>query len=218
MEYLKDIKEIGQRLQDRRKEFFKTQYEFAEALGIEERKTVGNWETGTVAIPIHRLSDICNLLDCDLDYLFGKIDVPKNNTADIMKETGLSQKAVENLIENKNSTDIRYINFLLEYGFVRGFFNEFSLYVNSDKITQPKNNNELSEILFDSDDKKLGDYIKDENNFTNHINMRCSYPLELRSSFDTGIFEKAIILEMQDRLRMIKDDITKSIKDGVKNG
>lgn len=48
--------------------------------------------------------------------------------------------------------------------------------------------------------------------------MRCSYPLELRSSFDTGIFEKAIILEMQDRLRMIKDDITKSIKDGVKNG
>lgn len=135
-----------------------------------------------------------------------------------MKETGLSQKAVENLIENKNSTDIRYINFLLEYGFVRGFFNEFSLYVNSDKITLPKNNNELSEILFDSDDKKLGDYIKDENNFTNHINMRCSYPLELRSSFDTGIFEKAIILEMQDRLRMIKDDITKSIKDGVKNG
>jgi hypothetical protein len=152
------------------------------------------------------------------DYLLG--NTPNATTDEklqgVCKYTGLSEKAVENLTENKNSTDIRYINFLLEYGFVRGFFNEFSLYVNSDKITLPKNNNELSEILFDSDDKKLGDYIKDENNFTNHINMRCSYPLELRSSFDTGIFEKAIILEMQDRLRMIKDDIAKSIKDGEK--
>ena len=111
MEYLKDIKEIGQRLQDRRKKFFKTQYEFAEALGIEERKTVGNWETGTVAIPIHRLSDICKLLDCDLDYLFGKIDVPKNNIADIMKETGLSQKAVEKTVDWKSTDDYhRYWN------------------------------------------------------------------------------------------------------------
>ena len=94
--------------------------------------------------------------------------------------------------------------------------NVMVLHLNSDKITVPKNNNELSGILFDSDDKKLGDYIKDENNFTNHINMRCSYPLQLHSSFDTGIFEKAVILEMQDRLRMIKEDITKSIKDGEK--
>lgn len=209
MEYLKDIKEIGHRLQERRKEFFKTQNEFAEALGIEERKTIGNWETGTVAIPIHRLSDICNLLDCDLDYLFGKIDVPKNNTADIKEETGLSQKAVENLIENRNSTDIQYISSLLEYGFMRGFFNEFSLYVNSDKITLPKNNDELSEILLDTDDSKLAEYIKNKDNFTNFINLRCSYPLQLHASFDTGIFEKAIVLEMQDRLRMIKEDIKK---------
>lgn len=113
MEYLADIKEIGRRLQERRKEFFKTQYDFAEALGIDERKTVGNWETGTVAIPIHRLSDICKLLDCDLDYLFGKIDVPKNNTADIIKETRLSQKAIEKIVSWKNCDDYR--RFWVEY-------------------------------------------------------------------------------------------------------
>ena len=50
-------------------------------------------------------------------------------------------------------------------------------------------------------------YIENENNFTNHINLRCGYPLQLRSSFDTGIFEKSVVLEMQDRLRMIKEDI-----------
>ena len=191
----------------------------ADGMGI-PYPTFVKYINGKAECPASNIIKIARYYGVSTDYLLGNSPNPTTNEKlqGVCKYTGLSEKAVENLIENKNSTDIRYINFLLEYGFVRGFFNEFSLYVNSDKITLPKNNNELSEILFDSDDKKLGDYIKDENNFTNHINMRCSYPLELRSSFDTGIFEKAIILEMQDRLRMIKDDITKSIKDGVKNG
>lgn len=187
----------------------------ADGMGI-PYPTFVKYINGKAECPASNIIKIARYYGVSTDYLLGNSPNPTTNEKlqGVCKYTGLSEKAVENLIENKNSTDIRYINFLLEYGFVRGFFNEFSLYVNSDKITLPKNNNELSEILFDSDDKKLGEYIKDENNFTNHINMRCSYPLELRSSFDTGIFEKAIILEMQDRLRMIKDDITKSIKDG----
>lgn len=191
----------------------------ADGMGI-PYPTFVKYINGKAECPASNIIKIARYYGVSTDYLLGNSPNPTTNEKlqGVCKYTGLSEKAVENLTENKNSTDIRYINFLLEYGFVRGFFNEFSLYVNSDKITLPKNNNELSEILFDSDDKKLGDYIKDENNFTNHINMRCSYPLELRSSFDTGIFEKAIMLEMQDKLRMIKDDITKSIKDGVKNG
>lgn len=187
----------------------------ADGMGI-PYPTLVKYINGKAECPASNIIKIARYYGVSTDYLLGNSPNPTTDEKlqGVCKYTGLSEKAVENLIENKNSTDIRYINFLLEYGFARGFFNEFSLYVNSDKITLPKNNNELSEILFDSDDKKLGDYIKDENNFTNHINMRCSYPLELRSSFDTGIFEKAIILEMQDRLRMIKDDITKSIKDG----
>ena len=191
----------------------------ADGMGI-PYPTFVKYINGKAECPASNIIKIARYYGVSTDYLLGNSPNPTTDEKlqGVCKYTGLSQKAVENLIENANRTDIRYISFLLEYGFLRGFFNEFSLYVNSDKITVPKNNNELSEILFDSDDKKLGDYIKDENNFTNHINMRCSYPLELRSSFDTGIFEKAIILEMQDRLRMIKDDITKSIKDGVKNG
>ena len=105
MEYSADITEIGKRLQKRRKMFFKSQDEFAEALQIADRKTVGNWETGTVSIPINRLADICKLLDCDMDYLFGKIDIPKNSTCNVMKETGLSQTAVEKIIAWKNTDD-----------------------------------------------------------------------------------------------------------------
>ena len=191
----------------------------ADGMGI-PYPTFVKYINGKAECPASNIIKIARYYGVSTDYLLGNSPNPTTDEKlqGVCKYTGLSQKAVENLIENANRTDIRYISFLLEYGFLRGFFNEFSLYVNSDKITVPKNNNELSEILFDSDDKKLGEYIKDENNFTNHINMRCSYPLQLNSSFDTGIFEKAVILEMQDRLRMIKDDITKSIKDGVKNG
>ena len=189
----------------------------ADGMGI-PYPTFVKYINGKAECPASNIIKIARYYGVSTDYLLGNSPNPTTDEKlqGVCKYTGLSQKAVENLIENANRTDIRYISFLLEYGFLRGFFNEFSLYVNSDKITVPKNNNELSEILFDSDDKKLGDYIKDENNFTNHINMRCSYPLQLNSSFDTGIFEKAVILEMQDRLRMIKDDITKSIKDGEK--
>lgn len=105
MDYLRDKKELGQRLQKIRKTKYKTQKAFAEALYLSDRKTVSKWETGETEIPITQLSDICKLLDCDLDYLFGKIDVSKNQTNNIMIETGLSEMAVEVLLNNQY-TDI----------------------------------------------------------------------------------------------------------------
>lgn len=105
MDYLRDKKEVGQRLQKIRKTKYKTQKDFAEALYLSDRKTVSKWETGETEIPITQLSDICKLLDCDLDYLFGKIDVSKNQTNNIMIETGLSEMAVEVLLNNQY-TDI----------------------------------------------------------------------------------------------------------------
>lgn len=188
--------------------------ELQEKTGI-PKTTISSWIKGDFTPNIKGITAIAKALNVSVDYLVGNTDVkPLNPTLQaISKSTGLSEQAIKNLHKNKDSDEMRYINYLLEYGFLRGFFNEFSLYVNSDKITVPKNNNELSEILFDSDDKKLGEYIENEDNFTNHINFRCRYPLQLHSSFDTAIFEKAVILEMQDRLRMIKEDIQ---KDGEK--
>lgn len=101
MDYLKDKKEIGKRLKAIRKTKYKSQETFAEALNILDRKTVSKWETGETEIPITRLSEICNLLDCDLDYLFGKIEVSKNQTNNIMLETGLSEEAAKVLLNNK---------------------------------------------------------------------------------------------------------------------
>ena len=38
--------------------------------------------------------NLCEILDCDIDYLLGKIDVPHHETADIMEVTGLTADAV----------------------------------------------------------------------------------------------------------------------------
>ena len=109
MDYLTDKKTIGERLQKLRKTKYKTQDSFAEALYVSDRKTISKWETGETEIPISRLPDICNKLDCDLDYLFGRIDVPKNITSDIMQDTGLSETAVNTILTPEYTTILNVI-------------------------------------------------------------------------------------------------------------
>ena len=102
MDYFADNKQIGERLRTLRKSRgYKSQEAFAEAIDVTERKTVGKWETGEASIPIKKLAVICDVLDCDLDYLFGKIDTPKNEISDIMKQTGLSEKAANYISKEK---------------------------------------------------------------------------------------------------------------------
>lgn len=102
MDYFIDNKQIGERLRTlRKKRGYKSQDAFAEAIDVTERKTIGKWETGEASIPIKKLAVICDVLDCDLDYLFGKIDTPKNEISDIMKQTGLSEKAANYISKEK---------------------------------------------------------------------------------------------------------------------
>lgn len=48
---------------------------------------------------------LCKVLDCDTDYLLGKIDIPHKATADVMSITGLSEDAVDVLIGMKQAKD-----------------------------------------------------------------------------------------------------------------
>lgn len=102
MDYFMDNRSIGKRLRElRKKRGYKSQEAFAEAINVIERKTVSKWETGEAAIPIKKLAEICDALDCDLDYLFGKIDVPKNAVQSVMQQTKLSEKAVDAIIKTR---------------------------------------------------------------------------------------------------------------------
>lgn len=101
MDYLTDKKEIGKRLKAIRKKEYKSQDSFAEKLHISDRKTISKWETGETEIPMTRLPEICNTLNCDMDYIFGKIDTPQNCTTNVMQETGLSAQAADLLLNPK---------------------------------------------------------------------------------------------------------------------
>lgn len=48
----------------------KSQETLADALGV-ERRTIGKWELGTSIPTIDKVSDLCNLLECNIDYLLG---------------------------------------------------------------------------------------------------------------------------------------------------
>ena len=62
--------------------------------------------------------NLCELLDCDIDYLLGNIDVPRHETADIMASTGLSEKAVDTVLTLRRNNQIDWgldtLNFMLQ--------------------------------------------------------------------------------------------------------
>ena len=62
--------------------------------------------------------NLCELLDCDIDFLLGNIKVPRHETADIMAATGLSEKAVDTILtlQRNNQMDwgLDTLNVLLE--------------------------------------------------------------------------------------------------------
>lgn len=66
--------------------------------------TIKNYENPNKDINpnLNIVCNLCEILNCDIDYLIGKIDVPRRETADVMTVTGMSQKSVENIFFMRN--------------------------------------------------------------------------------------------------------------------
>lgn len=107
------VSKFGVNIQKRREQLGLTQTQLAEKIWEEEiktsdnepsavkeqkRKNIGNYENGKFPKGGDIYYRLCKVLDCDMDYLFGLIDTPKHAQTDIMKETGLSEPAVANLL------------------------------------------------------------------------------------------------------------------------
>ena len=82
----------------RKKARYKTQDAFAEALGCSV-ESVRNWEQGRTVPETGTLFQIAELLDCDLDYLIGRIDKPTHDLQFITDELRLSEEAVKKLMQ-----------------------------------------------------------------------------------------------------------------------
>ena len=112
---------IGDRITERRKQMgYNSQSDFVKALypdTVDEskpleskRKKISYWESGKHEPNIEDLLLLCKVLDCDTDYLLGKIDTPHKATADIVSTTGLSEEAVNVLMGMKKAKDSKPIS------------------------------------------------------------------------------------------------------------
>lgn len=83
-----------------------------------KRKTISNWEGGKAAPSLADLIALCNILDCDIEYLIGDIDVPRKETLTAMELTGLSEKTLKTVLNLHRNNQIDWgldtLNFLLE--------------------------------------------------------------------------------------------------------
>lgn len=81
----------------RKKAGYKTQEDFAKAFHV-SIDTVRNWEQGRGVPEIGTLLYLAEFLDCDLDYLIGRIDKPTHDLNFITDSLRLSEEAVEKLM------------------------------------------------------------------------------------------------------------------------
>lgn len=77
---------------------FKTQEAFAEVLDVSV-ETVRNWEQGRTLPEMETLFRICTLLNCDMDYLIGRLESTTHDLDFIKNQTHLSEAAIKKLIK-----------------------------------------------------------------------------------------------------------------------
>lgn len=84
----------------------------------DKTRTVGNWLDGkSYPKTIYNVLNLCNALDCDLDYFFSDMAAPTHDIEFIAKETNLSYDAV---LYMQNATE--YERLILDTMLRKGYF------------------------------------------------------------------------------------------------
>lgn len=89
----------------RKKAGYKTQETFSEAMDVTV-ESVRNWEQGRTIPEMKTLLKIVELLDCDMDYLIGRIQESSHTRKYIQEQTGLSEQVIS-LLQKWNTSDDR---------------------------------------------------------------------------------------------------------------
>lgn len=98
---------VPKRLKALRKATKLKQKPFADAVGISEN-SLKAYEQGRSIPETEALFKICNYCHCDIDYIFGRTTAKKRTVQDVMDLTGLSEKAVCNLMLAKTTQNTEY--------------------------------------------------------------------------------------------------------------
>lgn len=95
-----------------------TQEDLAKLMKV-NLKTVRNWEQGIVNPDFETVMKLSELLECDLDYLTGRIDETTHDIHSVHEFTGLSEKAIRKmsppgLHPNASSPTVMALNHFIE--------------------------------------------------------------------------------------------------------
>ena len=89
-----DYTAIGKRINEARTCSGLTLEQVAEKCGVKQYQTVSKWEKANTLPSLAQLLKLCEIFQCDIDYLLGKIPCKTKTATDIMQETGLSEKSI----------------------------------------------------------------------------------------------------------------------------
>lgn len=144
---------FSERLRECRKRKFSSQQAFADAymntFGLIRQPrnkrdsnmfgTIQSWEQGKSTPTAEALANICQLLDCDADYLLGRISQRTHDITDAHRYTGLSAEALEQLHEYRENLatipDWEEIVDLAENWTTHKYYQAFGLYLIDELLT-----------------------------------------------------------------------------------
>lgn len=92
---------IAERLRNEAETQGITQEQLADMLGL-SRQTVNAWFNDRRAIPFDHLLSICDIFGCDIDHLLGVMEEKTHVIEHISDYTGLSEKAIDTLVDWKS--------------------------------------------------------------------------------------------------------------------
>lgn len=153
---------FSERLRECRKRKYSSQQAFADAylntFGLIRQSknndnnmfgTIQSWEQGKSEPTATVLANICQLLDCDADYLLGRIDERTHDINDAHQYTGLSSAALEqlhayreSLLKEKNWEDEALSYLSHEY------YQAFALFFIDEILTGSKNTKLNGSLLY----------------------------------------------------------------------
>jgi transcriptional regulator with XRE-family HTH domain len=110
---------FGGRMQDLRKnrlkisrpEFYDLIYPNGNVANESKSRTVKNWESGECEPDLRTIQKICTALKCSSDYLLGLDNCTTKDAQFIHDKTGLSEKAIELLIDWNEKTKLPHDDF-----------------------------------------------------------------------------------------------------------
>lgn len=101
----------------------KTVESFAIEINV-ERRTIGNWEKGKSIPSLENIIKICDLLDCQIDYLLGVSDISEIDPFALAnKYSGISVEIIKESSRNSHYCD--FLNFFMKPDTCKGLIDSF---------------------------------------------------------------------------------------------